>query len=234
MQVTGNNTIPGKKKLSIRLSPDGLSFLMQGEGSSKVSTFREISTSETVEKLSQENGLQEFDGPIDIILETLKTVTVPAPLFEEEAVEKYLALYSLTPTELETVVISPETGETRCIMLCDKAVIRSIRDRWGDKAHFYSLLQTGFAEAGNRELWIGLGRESAALVLRNEQVEYAEILPMQCVDDLLYYLGTLKASFDLSQITIRIKGDNAESTTKEVRKFFRNTKVDKSPLFFTL
>ena len=232
MQVTGSNSIPGKKKLSIRLSPDGLSFLIRDGKSTAEGSSPGTPTPATIEKLSQENGLLEFDNPMDIILETLNTVTVPAPLFEEEAVEKYLALHSLVPTEQETVVISPETAETRCIMLWNKAVIRSIRDHWGDKVHFYSLLQIGFTEVGNGELWIGLGQKSAALVLRDEQVEYAEILPMQRIDDLLYYLETLESSFDLSKTTIRIKGLHAEPTAKEVRKFFRNTKADKSPLVF--
>ena len=234
MPETGNNTTCGTKKLSIRLSSDGLSFLVQGDRAPLCGFIAGASGPETVGKLAGKNAPGRTDGPVNVLLETLKTVAVPTSIFEEETATSYLAVNSLMPAHDETAVVSPEAGDVRCVMVWNTDTLRALHDHWGNSVHFYSPLQQGIATVGEQEVLVGLGRRLLCLVFRDNRIRYAEMLPFQGVADLLYYMGHLNTLFDLSKAKIRLTGPGAVQLTKELRHHYINMTADESPRFMYL
>lgn len=233
MQETGNNINPIQKKLSIRLSPDGLSFLVQDGKSSKGGYINGTPNPDAIDKLAEKTGTLSFSS-ILVLMDTPKTIVIPAPLFEENLTDQFLKLHSMELQPDQTTIVSTESAGVSSLMIWDHQTIEALYRHWGTAITFYAPLQLIISTIRKHELRIDISRTLAHIVFCDEKTEFAETLPWQGIPDILYYIRYLESLFDLTKTAIRISGQEASRIVKELRRYFKHTETDPSPLLTLL
>lgn len=169
MPATGNNKKLKEKLLSIRLSPDGLSFWTSKTGAAADGgriPIHGTDSAETAIAFGRETGMPEdirkaagkcigmcgwSGGPLRIMLDTPKTVLVPSELFADGQAENYLKVNNITVSAGEEVLVSELSSGGRlitAIMVYDRAALDTLREIFGSGTVFTSPFDTAYAYRG--------------------------------------------------------------------------------------
>ena len=250
MQETGSNIRKSEKILSIRLSPNGLSFWLTDTAVIPENNLNELSITSpangrvTIRKFSTDRSLEEnvaiemnhcmeATGAIHyrpiLYLDTEKSVLVPAELFQKESAANYLALHNIPCREEETVILSPVVRETVAIMVCNKAVFDQIVSRTGEgltvlSPFQYNLIRTGTTAVQGKpylRLYLCPGRIYITAFDATGKQRYNDVLPISSVADVIYYLHRLGKTLPIAESHLYIKGVNAAETFMTLRRYYK-------------
>lgn len=255
MRSTGTNSRSKEKLLSIRLSSDGLSFWTEavewaiGGGPVEYSIKEGNASEETSVVLSRELAPGErirsalsrcaaasgwTGGPVRVMPDTLKSVLVPAGLFDPARVGDYLMVNGIAVGPDEETVVSRLAGDgisAMAIMVCDREAVDAVADVFGACARFTSPFEA--TTVGMKHKKKHTGKEFATLYLTGENVyltvraipggewRYCEALPYSTTADILYYMQELATRFDIRKTPLHVSGEAAEKVAKALRKTFR-------------
>ena len=165
MPSTGKNKRLKEKLLSIRLSPDGLSFwttgLVGAFAEDRPTPLRDYRT-ESAERaiaFDRKAGVRENIGKAlslctqgievasaEILLDTCKTILVPGELYDESQTADYLEINGFSKSRTETVVRSEAGSGSRrvvAIMVFNEDAVDAVTDVFGEKAVFTSPVSLG-------------------------------------------------------------------------------------------
>ncbi len=206
-----------ERVLSIRLSPDGLSFWMDGQKERFIPLHSGVGLHEAADICVEKSRYFER---IHLLLDT-PTVPVPSELFSPDEAHKYLTINNLyvgTRNEVVTAQIPPGVA---CVMVADSDALKVFRDMFGKRltvsSAFEAALETGVSTiylTGN-QAYIAMRRESGALV-------YCDSLPYSTAADLVYYASRL-SRFMPARTRVHIRGLGAHTATRALRKILRCT-----------
>lgn len=259
MPATGNNRRSKEKLLSIRLSSDGLSFWTAEIDGPVGGTWPECTpkagsdSAETLIALSREPAPAErirsafgkcidasgWSGwPVRIMADTLKTVLVPAQLFDPAQADDYLAVHNIVAGPGDRIIVSQLTGDNPAavVMACDRAIIDAATEVFGGKAWITSPFDTAGAYRGFKHKKKDAGKVFTTLYFTEKNVyitvqaipggewRYCEALPYAGAADILYYMQELSAQFDIRKTPLYIRGTGAEHMAKALRKPFKRCK----------
>ncbi len=241
--------------MSIRLSPDGLSFWTARVTKATVEAAADYSWeygTESEEKfiaLSRELPPEEMyrsalarcaqtagwsGGPVNILLDTLRTVLIPTELFDPAHMPDYLAVNNITarPDE-ETIATRLMIGGAIGVMLCRRSIIAAADEVFGSRARFGSPFDTAAVYRTAKHRKKDAGKEFTTLCLAGRNVyitvqsipdgelRYCEALPYSAAADILYYIHELSARFDIRKSPLYVRGEGAEKVEKILRKTFK-------------
>lgn len=217
MRATGNN-MPDNKTLSIRLTPDGLSF-----SSSKGNGNRTENNPALPHEAEVIRVIVEIDTP--------KCMLIPEAGASEGA--SFLEAAGVELSDRETLV--SVTKDSMCLIsAADGAAVKRLRDNYGDKLAFTGPLLESVASGKA----LSSARPCAVLVFRAQSrlyltltddkgcLRFAEVLPYEGEADILYYLARLKTLFPLDKSLICVKGDGAAQYCRILRKYYRHCQCE--------
>ena len=172
-------------------------------------------------------------GPVRIIPDTLKTVLVPAEVFNLAQVVNYLTINNISVGHDEAVIIARLAGGMAvAIIVSDREVTDAVAEMFEDRAIFSSPFESAATNDGIKHRKKDAGREFATICLTGKNVyitvrsipdgewRYCEALPYSGTADILYYMQELSARFDIRKTPVCISGPGAEKVEKAVRKAF--------------
>lgn len=230
MQEPGNNNAGTVLKiLSIRLSPDGLSFT---EGTESDGFRTGQYTFEKGDGLlpgleAYLSGEQFPQGPYDRVClfpETDRTVLLPEALWREDMAEDYLRTNSLEMRPDERILISAPLKGTRAVILSPREITEMLERKFPGLLSL-SPLQTTYAAGEKHTMTLLLSTSLVHLSWFGEKPEYAETLCYGTPADMLYYLNRLSADFDLSRATLRIAGHKDDTLTRLLKRYYKNVET---------
>ncbi len=174
------------------------------------------------------------DGPVCVMIDTLKTVLVPSTLFDPANTNDYLAVNNISEGMGEEVVVSRlSDGSITVISVCEEAVAAAVGDMFGAHARFASPFDTAIKYGTAKYKKKDAGKEFTSLYLTEKNVyitiqaiplgewRYCEVLPYSTTADLLYYMQELSARFDIRKTPLYASGANVEKVAKALQKSFR-------------
>lgn len=248
MPETGNSGFDTKKILSIRLSPDGLSF-WETTGGAGISSPKKRKSEKTefpvrgslyfsVESTAKKNisaaisAMTEAAGNsfevATVYLDTTKTVLIPKTLLREELIQKYLKFNNIEPAEDETVEVVDFMPNNKAVLVFDSALKDVIEALPGSPvlATPFSLAANSSAvsgSAGKRSLFsIYLSGENAYItIFSNIALMYAEVLPYSSPTDILFYINKLGGQFRLKKSILLLSGTGTEEQVVALKRYFK-------------
>lgn len=242
MRGTGNNRHSNEKILSIRLSPDGLSFSVispSGKDGGEVRIELDHSAGSMTDAvgviLESREEFSEGYSSVQIFLDTVDTVYVPAEVVDEgqEPSVVWLNRAGVYPTETQKIIVSPAVGEVCAVMAFDGGAIDRLKAKFGGRAAFFSPLQENIEMKGRLDMGggcyiVNITEDNFYLTAFDAagQLYIAEVYPYASGADIVYYLhrisgiapGDRKA---LRRLRIYLYGDCAPACVKTLRKYFR-------------
>lgn len=226
---TGNNNpaaISTDKELSIRLEADGLSFSTSPKGMGLPEAFieagKELPLSQIVAKFISEGKISaaKFDRAT-LEVDTNEIVIVPVELFSDNDIEGYLRENNLDRGKIKEAVVA-RNQEFCMIILADTAIAESLRKIWNENLSFRSPIMDVAEKRGYATIRIRLTRRFAYIAVRDDILEYADVMPCSSTADVLYYLAELGKRFDVSHSTISVEGNDVGQTVKKLKKYYPN------------
>ncbi|MCL2561196.1 MAG: DUF3822 family protein [Rikenellaceae bacterium] len=240
--------------LSIRLSPDGLSF-WRGDGSREVTVGFDAefgmganiraAVARYMSKGRRRGGAD--DVAVRVIVDAGKTVIVPAVLFDSARVVDYLRLNNMTLAATERVVVCEFTAgdeEAVSIIVCDGEAVDAFGELFGPRVRFASPFEVmGEIAASAASAVRGKKKTAehsfATLYLTPHNVyitvqcaddgrwQYCEVLPFASAADILYYACTLAGAglLDAASSPLFVHGTDAAAVAKFLRKRFTRARV---------
>ena len=198
---TGQNKIRAQKNLSIRLSPDGLSFWTADSANPAGETYpecRPVAGSESTETflafgkaLSVDENLRRAaskcvemagwqGGPVRLMPDTRNTVLIPAVLFDPRQTDDYLALNSIGVSGEEKVFVSRLSSplpDAAVVMVYDRAAVGILEEAFGNKLWITSLFDAAAGYQGRKFKKKDTGKDFTTLYLTPSNV-YITIQPV--------------------------------------------------------
>ena len=187
------------------------------------------------------------DEAVRVILDTGKTVVVPAELFDSARVDDYLRINNIAPSANERVVLCEfAAGDKDAVsaVVCDGEAVDAFGEIFGSAARFASPFEV-VAEIAVSAVSAVRGKRRiaehnfAALYLTPHNVyiaverldggqwQYCEVLPFDSPADILYYTYTLAGAglLDTASSPLFVRGTDAPAVVKSLRKRFKAGRV---------
>ena len=237
MKATGNNraSSQNEKILSIRLSPDGLSFQLAGPGSRQAAGFvlRKEGREPLGEYLQTHISAMGEAGRVHVFLDTFRSVLVPQVLFKPESAAGYLAENGWTPDRHEHTVVSDVAKGIVSVMIRARDETEALKTLFGERLHLFSASHLLAATTPPHTAQMLLTRQHATLAIAGEGLLYADTLPFSSAEDLAYYIQLLQDRFALKKTSLYLAGQGAEGMRKSLRRYYKKVKAADETAWFT-
>lgn len=253
MPATGNNIMQQDRILSIRLSPDGLSFWTTGlvrataQDSPVKRDLWDVSSEKEFtfdsEKSAEHNlsealrFIRETAGECkmaEVYIDTLRTVPVPAEFASDNTLDKLLADNNIVLKDTEDAVYTVVSPGINAVMVYERRVVDILRDSFGDL-----VIASPFGLNNAVVDKYGAGRRrTAALYLTPGHVYitvfegksgawlYSDVMKWSVPADILYYMSVLDQNFGLRKGKIYVRGTGTSEVCPLLQKYFRKTRCE--------
>ncbi|MDR1670957.1 MAG: DUF3822 family protein [Alistipes sp.] len=168
-----------------------------------------------------------------MMMDSPKTVLIPAELYEKGDEEHYLRFNGMTPGAGDvTVATRPQDGIVAVMAVSREEWELHIRRGGAVASPLLSVADGDFGQGrGGKGTRADKGDKARAVnILLTETNFYfavwyktlrmAEVLPENSVDSILYYLQVLSRQFKLSRFDINIDGHNADAVAAALRRYY--------------
>ena len=239
--------------LSIRLSPDGLSFWTTGivrTATHDSPTKRDLwdMSSERVYVFDPAKSVRENlnDGIsliretvgecliVEVYVDTLSTIPVPAEYASDDTLEKLLADNNISLKDTEDAVYSVVCPGVNAVTVYEPRTLDILRESFGDV-----IIASPFGINNAFMDKYGAGRRrAAALYLTPRHVYvtvferksgtwlYADVMKWSAPADILYYMSVLDQNFGLRKGKIYVRGAGASEICPFLQKYFSKTRCE--------
>lgn len=240
--------------LSIRLSPDGLSFwttdVIPWVGGD--TEFRRDFWSASTEKhmwfdpaKTMEDNLSECIQAIgnsvaggwksaEVYPDTLRTMVVPAEYGAAEAVPELLRINGITLDGNDEVFCADISPSIKAIMVYDRTAFNILRGLLGEVevACPFSLNNANIEKYGigrRRTTAVYITPEHAYITVFEKKYGswlYVDVMKWTETTDILYYLSVLDQEFGLRKGKVYLRGAETDRACSFLRKYFRKTRCE--------
>ncbi len=183
------------------------------------------------------------------VVDTAKTVLVPAELYEKGMEEDYLRFNGMAPERGEVAVASaPDASGAQGVPQNDIVAVMAVpADEWGLLREKYERGEVGVTspllrictqrgielerEQGRkwgrkRDVNLFLTAENVYLaVWENKELRMAEVLPEGSVDSLLYYMQVVGRNFKLRKFCINVGGECVGEAAEALKRYFGKVRI---------
>lgn len=173
------------------------------------------------------------NSPAVVFIDSPKSILIPAPLFDKDAVDELLELHNFEVGANERVYISPAVAGTVSVIVGATAPLNALETAVG-AFQTASPLQYNILRGIPKDKKVALGRIVVYLcpkmayisVLQgagsDEKLLFTEALPFGSEADLIYYMDWLGKQFKIAGFPIFIKGTDADKARKAVSRYFKD------------
>lgn len=148
---------------------------------------------------------------------THKTTLVPAELFRTEEASRYLELCGLPVAASERVVWSEPHRGAVAVMAADRLSV----EQCPEGETFTSPLLEGPTAPEAPTLWLARYGELLYLKLYTPTLQLAEVLRVECDEDLLYYASLLRKMLPPKGCRLVVEGEAPQKLQKVVKPLFK-------------
>lgn len=243
-----------EKILSIRLSPDGLSFWTTGlsakdTGSTGQHTdlwsrtperhFAFAPDSPLTENIAaafrEIRAAQEDAVSMEIYPDTLANCIIPAEYSDPESIDGYLAMNDIQLKPGDAVFNAPLDADTVSLIVFDKEAVHSLGSmsagQYSIKSPF-SVNDTHVEKYGagkRRRVCVYLSPGNAYITVyegKSGSRLYMETFRWATAADILYYISLLDKEFRLGKSKLYLRGARCEEVYGLLRKYFRKSRCE--------
>lgn len=194
---TGNKPSTSLRKVSIQQPLDGHSF-----------------------SIPEGTGPSADGSPVEVELLTAHTMLVPEALHAPERAEAWFAADGMPVAEDECVVASDPRSGCVALIAVKRTLVELLREKWGANIRFTTPLLHVPPEE-ERCVWICRAGGAAYIKLYDKALAFADVLPADDEEDLLYFIDRLAACYSLHEYSLRLAGDGAKSVRRLLGKRFK-------------
>ena len=237
------------KILSIRLSPDGLSFWttgLTGSISGNMDAHRDLWEVSSERWLSFDTEKDIRDN-IEACAAAIKEATARDTIVSVEAYQDWLKSV-LVPAEYSTgnaayfkglleengievgeddgVACVNVVGDINAVMVYDKKTVNILKEFFGD-INIEVMRKCGAGR--RRSVAVYLSRQYAYITVferKSGDVLYADAMQWSADTDILYYLSSLDQTFEFKKGKVYLRGAVADGVSKLLGKYFRKIRCE--------
>lgn len=239
MQVTGSNKKIFNNVLSIRLSPDGLSFwLSNGRGKLKglvqhASFDHTSDAAHIVSKVTTPLRGVTLDK-VALYVDTIRTLVVPSEILQppgtEVTVEALLRFHNFTSQgNDESRLMIPLNDRATILTIAPNSLIAAFKEALGVmfevRSPFNIALEQIVGPEGSDQpkCSIHTTPQNVYIVITGYgKLLYSEVAECSCEADILYYLGSLEAKYNISKGGLIISGYKNNQVQKLIKGYYKN------------
>lgn len=243
-----------EKILSIRLSPDGLSFWTTGLSAKATgSTGRhtdlwsrtpERNLASTPDSSLTDNiaaafreimAAQDAVVSMEIYPDTLANCIIPAEYFDQESAAGYLAINNIQIKPGDAVFNAPLDADTVSLIVFDNEAVHSLGGLFAGQYSIkspFSVNDTHIEKYGagkRRRACVYLSPGNAYITVyegKSGSRLFMETFRWATAADILYYISLLDKEFHLGKSKIYLRGARCEEVYGLLRKYFRKSRCE--------
>lgn len=222
---------PEQHKLSIRISPDGLSYAFIEDEKASVSHLR-FQGDDLAEELKRIAASfphwKSKNQSIRVCVVTDRVALIPEELDQSESYHLLLRTQGTAPDPDARFITTP-CGEGRALLYApDRRFTTLVEAVWGDDVSYVHSLEAGLNQPENEAVSLYVDIEGAwtnMVLCKGPELLFTAVLPFNSGTSVLFAVNRLLISEGVDACRIICSGDNCQANVDLLKNYYHNVSV---------